>query len=200
MFLQYVPGLFVDPRRTWVRLRDKDYTVMQCLLGHTLLFALIPTVSGYLGVTQVGWQVGTSPVVKLTPESALTIASSYYLAMIAAVFAVGWMIRWMSTTYGAHQPLSRCMVLASYTASPLFLIGFMLLYPVLWLNLVLGLPALAYTIHIFYTGVPKMMEISAERGFLFATAMLAFGLVTLVAMLAVTVLLWNIGFAPSFTN
>ncbi|MHC4109302.1 MAG: hypothetical protein ACYSTY_14580 [Planctomycetota bacterium] len=48
--------------------------------------------------------------------------------------------------------------------------------------------------------MPIMMEIPRERGFLFSSAMLAFGLVTLVAMLAVTVLLWGAGFAPSFTS
>ena len=70
----------------------------------------------------------------------------------------------------------------------------------LWLNLVVGLPALAFTTYIFFTGVPIMMEIPEERGFLFSSAMLAFGLVTLVSMLAVTALLWGTGFAPSFTS
>ena len=106
----------------------------------------------------------------------------------------------MAKTYGADQPLSQCVVLASYTATPLFLIGVFQLYPILWLNLVLGLPVLAYTIYLFYSGVPIVMEISEERAFLFSSAVLAFGLVTLVAMLAVTAILWGFGFAPQFTS
>jgi hypothetical protein len=74
------------------------------------------------------------------------------------------------------------------------------LYPLLWLNLVVGLPALAYTAYIFYSGVPVMMSVSEERGFLFASAVLGFALLTLVAMLAITVLLWGAGFAPAFTR
>ncbi len=120
--------------------------------------------------------------------------------MVAAVIGVGVVIRWMGQTYGADQPLSKCMVLASLTASPLFLIGIMQLYPVLWLNFVVGLVALGYTVYIFYSGVPIMMQIPQERGFLFGSAVLAFGLVTLVGMLAVTVLLWGAGFAPAFTR
>ena len=58
---------------------------------------------------------------------------------------------------------------------------------------------LAYTVFLFYLGVPVMMEIPEERGFLFASAVLAFGLVALVALLALTVLLWSSGFGPSFT-
>ena len=45
-----------------------------------------------------------------------------------------------------------------------------------------------------------MMEIPEERAFLFGSAVMAFGLVALVAMLAITVLLWSAGFAPSFTR
>ena len=124
----------------------------------------------------------------------------YYLAMLAGVGTVGWAIHWMGKTYGADQPIGQCIALASFTATPLFLIGILQAYPVLWLNFVVGLPVLAFTIYIFFTGVPIMMEISEDRGFLFSSAMLAFGLVTLVAMLAVTALLWGTGFAPSFTS
>ena len=105
----------------------------------------------------------------------------------------------MSRTYGASQPLGQCYALATYTATPLFLVGALHLQPILWLNLLVGLPVLGYTVFIFYTGVPAMMAIPPERGFLFSSAVMAFGLVALVALLAISVLLWSSGFAPSFT-
>ena len=40
----------------------------------------------------------------------------------------------------------------------------MLLYPLLWLNLLLGLPALGYTVYLLYTGVPVMMELFVPKG------------------------------------
>jgi hypothetical protein len=82
----------------------------------------------------------------------------------------------------------------------LLLIGVMQFYPVLWVNFVVGLAALAYTVYLLYTGVPIMMDISKERGFLFSSAVITFGLVALVAMLAITVMLWGMGFAPEFTR
>lgn len=200
MLVRHLMGLFRNPKAEWARIRDRDYSIGECLLRHTLFFALIPALSGFIGTTQIGWRVGAGEPVKLTVSSALPISIMYYLAMLAAVFSVGWMIRWMGKTYGADPPLSQCLTLASYTATPLFLIGLMQLYPLLWLNLVVGLPALAYTAYIFYSGVPVMMSVSEERGFLFASAVLGFGLVTLVAMLAVTVLLWGAGFEPAFTR
>jgi hypothetical protein len=106
----------------------------------------------------------------------------------------------MSRTYGSKASFSDALVLATVTATPLFLIGFAQLSPELWLNLLLGLPALAWAVMLFFSGVPVMLEVSPERGFLLACAVMAFGLVTLVAMLAVSVLLWSYGFTPQFTS
>jgi hypothetical protein len=200
MPIRHVVGLFIDPKAEWERIQEKNYSISSCILGHTVVLSLVPAVAGFIGTTQIGWQIGAGAPVRLTTSSAGTIAVLYYFAMIAAVIGVGVVIRWMGQTYGASQPLSKCMVLASLTASPLFLIGIMQLYPVLWLNFVIGLVALGYTVYIFYSGVPIMMQISQERGFLFSSAVLAFGLVTLVAMLAVTILLWGAGLAPAFTQ
>jgi hypothetical protein len=96
--------------------------------------------------------------------------------------------------------LSQCVVLAAYTATPLFLIGIMELYPVLWVNMVVGIVALAYTVYLLYSGVPIMMRISEDRGFLFSSAVLAVGLVAFVALLAVTAILWGMGLEPNFTR
>lgn len=200
MFLRHLIGLLTNSREEWRRIRDRGYSVRSCLGGHTLLLALIPAVSGFIGTTQIGWRIGAGDPVMLTTASAGPITVLYYFAMVAAAIAVGWMIRWMSQTYGSNPSFAQCLVLASYTATPLFLIGIMQLYPVLWLNMIIGLFALALTIRIFFTGVPVMMDIPEERAFLFACAVMAFGLVTLVAMLAVTVLLWGAGFAPVFTR
>ncbi|MCW5655946.1 Yip1 family protein [Hydrogenophaga sp.] len=200
MVLKHLIGLFTNPANEWERIRDAGYSTGACLAGHTLLLALVPAIASYVGTTEIGWEVAGTRAVKLTPESALRIAVLYYGAMVVATFTMGWMIHWMSRTYGAEQPLSQCVALATYTATPLFLSGVMQLYPLLWLNLVLGLPVVGYTIYLFYTGVPIVMRIPPERGFLLSSAVLAFGMVSLVAMLAVTVILWSRGFAPAFTS
>lgn len=43
----------------------------------------------------------------------------------------------------ARQSLSRCVAIAVYSAVPLLLVGFAQVYPVLWINFLIGLPALA---------------------------------------------------------
>ena len=200
MVLQHVWGLFTNPKREWEAIRDDECTIGKCYAIHVLMLAAIPAISGFIGTTQFGWQIGVGDPVKLTLQSAGLIAVAYYFAMLVGVYSLGWMIHWMGDTYDAKVPLSQCVVLAAYTATPLFLIGLMELYPVLWINMVVGIPALAYTVDLLYTGVPVMMGISEDRGFLFSSAVLAVGLVAFVALLAATAILWGMGLEPQFTR
>jgi len=199
MLLEHIIGFFLHPSEEWESVRARN-TPFSRVVFHILLLGAIPVVSGYFGTTQFGWQIGTAESIKLTTESAAIIAVLYYVIIIMAVFSMGWMIHWMGQTYGASQPLTRCLVLSAYIPIPLFLVGITQLYPVLWFNLIIGIPAASYTVFLLYLGIPVMMEIPSERGFLFSSAILAFGLVGLVGMLAATVILWGFGLGPVFTT
>ena len=200
MILNHVIGMFIHSKAEWEEIRDQSCSVGKCMMGHVLLLAAIPPVSGYIGTTQVGWRIGAREAVKLTHKSGLLIAADYYFAMVVGVLSMGYMIQWMARTYNSEATLGDSVALAAYTATPLFLVGIMQINPILWLNFLLGLPALAYTVYLLYTGVPVLMRIDPERGFLFSSAVLAVGLVALVSLLAITALLWGSGFGPAFTN
>ena len=199
MFLQHIIGLFTDPTNQWEKIRDQHKS-QSGGLGFIFLMAAIPAISGYFGTTQVGWRIGVGDPVMITGDSAIMIAIIFYIAMIVGVFTIGWVIHLLGKAYEVEKPLPLCLALAAYTATPLFLIGVMEVYPLLWLNLLLGLPALAYTVYLLYSGLPIVMEIPVERGFLYSSAVLAVGLVALVSLLAMTALLWGMGFQPVFTS
>ena len=193
--INHIFGLLIQPVRQWQKLKDEDPSVTK-LLFPIILLAAIPPVAGYFGTTTQGWRIGAGDPVMLEPGSALLLSILYFLAILAAIFSVALMIKWMGQTYGADQPFSRCLTLAVFIPMPLLLIGIAQLYPVFWLNLVIAFPALAYSVMLLYIGIPVLMEIPKERGFMFSTAILGFGMVGLVGMLVVTVLLWGVGLEP----
>jgi hypothetical protein len=200
MLLKHISGLLTQPAQQWQAIRDDSKSIAACYFEYILILALIPPVAGFIGVTQTGWQLGWGEPVKLTVGSALPIAVIFYLAILVAVFLVGKAIHWMATTYGTTPTLAQCVKLAAFTATPLLLLGIVQLYPLLWLNFLVGLAALAYAVYLLYTGVPIIMNISQERGFLFSSAVLTFGLVSFVALLAVSVILWSFGLSPEYIS
>lgn len=198
--LSHLIGILFNPAEEWKKIRDVECTIGKCYCGYVFIMAAIAPISGYFGTTLFGWEIGAREAVKLSHESALVIAIAYYFVMLVGVFSMGLMIQWMAKTYGSEQNLSRCVRLAAFTATPLFLVGIVELFPILWLNFVIGLPALAYSVKLLYTGVPIMMEIDDERGFLFSSSILAVGMVALIVMLVATAILWFNGFAPQFVD
>ncbi len=198
--LSHLIGILFNPSEEWKKIRDVECTIGKCYCGYVFIIAAIAPISGYFGTTMFGWEIGARDAIKLSPDSALVIAIAYYFVMLVGVFSMGLMIKWMGNTYGTDQDLSRCVRLAAFTATPLFLVGIVELFPILWLNFVIGLPALAYSVKLLYTGLPIMMEIDDDRGFLFSSAVLAVGMVSLIVIMAAMAILWFNGFAPQFVD
>jgi hypothetical protein len=198
MFIKHIIGLFLHPTTEWEAIHNDEGNMFAAMVP-ALILGLIPAICGYIGTTQTGWTIGAGDPVRITEDSAAIIAIMYYTIIQVAVFSIGWMIYWMAKTYGSEPSLPASVKLAAYIATPLFLVGFMQLNPVLWLNMVVGLPAASYTVFLLYTGIPTMMDISKDRGFVFSSAVLMVGMVGLVGMLAVTVFLWGIGMEPVLT-
>jgi hypothetical protein len=196
----HIFGLFTSPVNEWHIIRKKlendscQYTML------VFLMALLPPVSCFIGTTQFGWRIGTSEPVKLTMSSALTISVGYYFAIVLGIFVMGYVIKWMGQTYVKSVRLSEAVALSAFVAVPLLMVGIFEIYPILWVNFLLGLMALGYSVFLLYTGLPILMDIPKEKGFLYATAILGFGMVALVGMLVVTALLWGVGLEPSFTR
>jgi len=196
----HIWGLLISPAEEWRSIHEKKYAIGKLYLSLFVFLALIPPLCGYIGTTQIGWQIGLGEAVKLSHKSALTFAVLYYLAILIGIGGIGAMVHWMAKTYGSEQPPAQCVALAAFAGVPLLLVGVVQLYPVLWLNLLFGMAALGLNVRLLYVGVPIMMEIPPERGFLFASAILGLGLVALVAFLAGTAILWDFGLSPEFVR
>ncbi|WP_437880369.1 Yip1 family protein [Pseudomonas sp. LRF_L74] len=198
--ISHVPGLFTHPDQEWQEIRREDESVSHMYLTHILILAAIPAVCAFVGSTRVGWTVGNGSAVTLTQASALQMTVMAYLAMLAGVAVMGAFIHWMAQTYDANPSRSQCLVFAAYTATPLFIGGIAALYPSLWLIMLVGIAAAAYTTYLLYSGLPTFMGIPSEEGFMFSSSVLAVGLVVLVAMLACSVIAWSLGVGPVYVS
>jgi hypothetical protein len=191
--------LLTDPADAWLEIARSETSPLARGLTHALLFALIPALSWFFGSTQVGWSIGFDERQRLTVESALFICAFFYFALVAGVLFLGYMIHWMSQTYAAASSVGKGVMIVSYTATPFFIGGLLGLYPSLALDLAIGVAIACYCVYLLYLGIPVVMDVPPERGYLFASAVVAVGLVTFVAMMGATVILWDLGLEPVYT-
>jgi hypothetical protein len=193
-------AIFTNPIAAWHTIAADQTRLLRRFVTHTIPWALVPAACWYVGVTAVGWQIGSEPKQKMTAESALFICMLFYGAMLVGVLFLGYMIHWMASTYAAAgSTWARGVTIVTYTATPFFLAGLLGLHPSLWIDISVGTAVAAYCIYLLYIGVPIVMAIPPERGFLFASALSAVALVSIVALMGTTAILWDFGVEPVYT-
>jgi len=199
MTLQYLWSLYTQPVSTWQRIQSRQDGLVNSAI-HALLIALIPAVCAYVSAVNIGWSIGAGETIKLTHDSALLLSSAMYAATIFGIAALSSLVHWMAQTFGASPTRTKAFELSAYTATPLLMAGVAALYPELWFVTLAGLSGLAYSIYLLYTGIPVLMQIPDERGFVYASSVVTCGLVLLVSILAATAIFWSSGLAPVYTH
>jgi len=199
--IQHTFGLLVRPSAQWRAIAALPESSFRTLILYPCFFALLPAVAWYYGTSQVGWTVGDSgETIKLTTQSARQISVLFYLAMLGSVAVIGYFVHWMSDTYGAQSTLTKGIVIAGLTSTPLFIAGLVGFHPLLWVDLLIGVFAVSWSVYLLYLGIPIVMDIPEERGFLFSSAVVGVALVILICMMVGSVILWDLGAAPAFTD
>ena len=199
--IQHTFGLLTRPSAQWKTITELPPNSFKTLVLYPWFMAILPAVAWYYGTTRVGWTVGEhGETFKLTTESARQICILFYLAMVACVAVIGYFIHWMSDTYGADSSITKGIVIAAFAATPLFIAGLVGFYPLLWLDMLIGVVAICWAVYLLYLGIPIVMNIPEERGFLFSSAVLGVCLVILICLMVGSVILWDFGAAPAFTD
>jgi hypothetical protein len=199
--IQHTFGLLVKPSTAWRAIANLPASSLNILVLYPCIMAIFPAVAWFYGTSQIGWTVGDSEdVIKLTVASARQISILFYFAMVCSVAAIGYFIHWMSSTYGANSTLAKGIVIAGLMATPLYVAGLVGFSPLLWVDLVVGVVAICWSVYLMYLGIPIVMDIPKERGFLFSSAVLAIGMVIIICLMVVSIILWDFGAAPAFTD
>jgi len=199
MILNHIWGLYAHPKDEWQTI-EKRHESLSYSLMHILTISLIPAICGYYAAAHIGWTIGVGNPIKISTSSASIMAVSMYFALVTGVFALAYLIQWMAKTFDSKPSFVQALELAAYTSTPLLMVGVTALFPVLWFVALAGIVAIAYSVYLLYSGIPIMMNIPEEKGFIYSSSIVTAGLVLLVALMAFTVILWSMGFGPEYVS
>ncbi len=191
--------VMVRPRRFWEALDDDPVSQFRCY-AYLLVMPVFPALAWYWGTSHFGWEV-VDRTIMLSQQSALILSALFYLGMLTITSLVGFMMFWMANTYGAENTqLSRGVMVATYCATPVFLAGLFGVYPIFWLDILVGLAAGAHAAYLLYLAIPIVMKIPKERGFLFASSMLASSMVMIMGAMGLITFMWDYFVKPLFVE
>jgi hypothetical protein len=163
--------------------------------GFALWLGLLPPVFAFIGTVNFGWRLGVEPVF-LPGRTVLAISVAYFLALLFGFLSSAVIARWMAVTYDASQSFGRCFALMAIVGAPLAAGSVIHLYPHVFINVLVLVPALIWSMFLLYRGLPVVLRTGPNRGMLMASALIAYLLVAAVSLLGVTVALWGRGIGP----
>lgn len=193
-------NVLYNPSQAWQQFKEEKFTVRQVYLRMVIWMALLPPVFAFIGAVYSGWRIGHADPVKLTWESALLISIAAYFATLIGLYIFARLVHWMAQTYDSQATIHDSFALIAYSCMPLFLISIVSAYPLLWLDTLLTLLAVALALRILFVGTPIMMNIDKDRAMLFTNSILTVALVLVVGTLFISVLFWANGLGPVFTR
>lgn len=199
MILNHIFGIFSHPKEEWHTI-EKEHESLFYSLSHILIISMIPAICVYFSLAHIGWEIGVGEAILVPSGSAILISSILYVGSVVAVFVLAYLIMWMAKTFDSSPEFAQCFELATYTATPMLVVGVFTLYPVLWFVACACMGAVAYSIYLLYSGVPILMHIPEEKGFIYASSVVTCGLVVLVVMLVVSVVMLGVGIGDEFTS
>jgi hypothetical protein len=200
VILNHLWGIYTQPKEEWKSIDEKHESYFSAL-SHILIIALIPTAMAYYASAHIGWDIGagiTADTIYLTKSSALAMSVAMYFGLVLGVIALAVLIQKLAKSFDVLPTYTQSLEIAAYTATPLFMAGFGAFYPQLWFLMSVVLVGLSYSVYLLYTGVPIMLHIPEEKGFIFSSSVVTCGLVLMVILMVSSVILWSIGLGPAY--
>ena len=121
------------------------------------------------------------------------ICALYFFALLFGFISAAIIGRWMAGTYGATRDLGAHFALLVVVGAPLVLGSLMHLYPDVFLNLLVLVPCLIWSMFLLYRGLPIVLQTTPEQGMLMASSMIGYLFVAFVSLLGISVCLWVYG-------
>lgn len=174
----------MDPAWDWV------------LLRFTLLLLVMPPLFSFIGGSSFGWRLGADQPLFLGDSALLIISVAYFAVLLFGFITTALISHWMASTYGASRSLGKHFMLVSIVGAPLAAGSAAHLFPDVFFNLLVMIPAIIWSMYLLYKGAPVILETTPEQGILLASSLVGWLLVAAVSLLGISMMLWTNGVGP----
>lgn len=176
----------------------RDDSALASRLQFCLAFMLLlPPLFSCIGGVTFGWRLGASEPLRLELEQGVIVSFFYLLSLCFGFFSTVVIARWMGHTYGAEAPLSVYFSFFVVVCAPLSVASIAHLFPHVFFNVLVLIPALIWCMMLLYRGLPVVLQIPPERGMLMSSALVGWLLVAAVSLLGLSMGLWTVGLGPA---
>ena len=189
--------LVLKPNEVFRNLSESRPHANEVFFKLSLWLMALPPIFAYIGTMNFGWQLGAAEPLILPSDVMIRVSLAYFFILIFGFLSTAVVARWMSWTYDARHSMGIHFALITVVGAPLVVGSAIHLYPHAFINALVLVPTVIWSMYLLYRGLPVVLKISPERGMLMASALIGYLLVAFVSLLGVTVALWGYGIGPT---
>jgi len=182
-----------QPKEVCAQLVAEDSPPILALFRYPLLLMLLPPLFAFVGATLFGWRLGAAEPLYLDLTSRIVVSFAYFLAICFGFVTSVVISMWMASTYGANRSAEAHIALLTVVSAPLALASVIHLYPHVFINVLVMIPAISWSMALLYRTLPAVLDTPPKRGMLMASSIVAWLLVGAVSLLGMTAMLWSLG-------
>jgi len=188
--------LLTHPTEVFNELSESKPSSLAVFFNVALWFGMLPPLFAYFGAHNFGWRLSSVEPIFLKDKIILSISLAYFVALLFGFISTAIVSRWMATTYGARHSLGIHFAMITVVGAPLAAGSIVHLYPDVFINVLVLIPAVIWSMFLLYRGLPIVLHTTPERGMLMSSALIGYLLVAFVSLLGLTVFLWVHGIGP----
>ena len=189
--------LLFKPNSAFKELAKLDPSPVSVFFKFAIWFGLMPPLFAYFGTLKFGWRIGSIEPLVLPRGVLLSVSCAYFIALLLGFISAAIVSRWMASTYDARHSLGIHFAMITIVGAPLAVGSVIHLYPDVFINILVLVPALLWSMYLLYRGLPIVLHTTPEHGMLMASSLIGYFLVAAVSLLGITVVLWSHGIGPS---
>ena len=188
--------LLFHPTTVFNELAESRPSSISVFFKVALWFGILPPLFAYFGASKFGWRLGTVEPLLLNNKILLSISAAYFFTLLFGFISTAVVSFWMATTYGARHSFGIHLAMITVVGAPLAVGSIVHLYPDVFINILVLIPALIWSMYLLYRGLPIVLHTTPERGMLMSSSLIGYLLVAFVSLLGITVFLWINGIGP----
>jgi len=184
--------MLLRPKDTWPIIRDEASTIKDLTKSYAAVLAVVPALAGFIGTVFIGHTfMGVRYRTTLANGFAQGLVS--YAVSIASIYIIAYMLNALAPRFESRKNFLQAFKLVVYSWTASWVAGILLLIPSFsWLAILGSL----YSLYLFYTGLPLLMETPGERLVVYFLVVVALSIVVTAFIGATVALIFLQGTLP----
>ncbi len=185
-----------QPLESFRLLSENEPSPLGVVFRYSIWLLILPPVFSLIGAANFGWRLGAAEPLMLSSRALLLVSAGYFVVLVFGLLTTSLISRWMASTYGASTALGKHVALITIVGEPLAVGSLAHLFPDVFVNIIIIIPTMIWSMYLLYKGIPIALGITSEKGMLMASSLVGWLLVAAVSLLGMSMTLWTLGVGP----